>query len=519
MSNQPSIFVGIASYRDTETQWTLADLFRKATHPDRIVVGICWQFVPGEDDDCFKVETRPDRQRVVKFHASESQGACWARHQVQKLWHGEDYILQIDSHMRFVEGWDEKCLATLADCPSGKALLSTYPPPYLPPDDCSNFLPVMFASEFNEAGILGLRSRAVQLADAPPKPTPSAFVAGGFQFGPGAMWHDVPYDPYLYFQGEEITLAARLWTHGWDIFTPNRVLVYHDYTNRGRPRHWTDQKDWPKLNLRAAKRARHLLRMEDVEDSEALAEIEKYGLGAARDLAAYEAFARLGFKARTIDGKSPAQVESDLAPDRRKMRCQTVFGGIWRSNGWGSPETRSGAGSTLAATRMLRERLPPLFDLLGVQSLCDAGCGDFNWLNGATGRLRHYFGFDVVEEAVTANRTKFGDRKNHFFNTIDITSEQLPEADMILCRDCLTHLPISYVKQALTLFRRSGARYLLASLHRTGAENQDLRVGGWHPYDLTRAPFGLPEPRLTIGEAAEGGTKFLGLWLASDLPQ
>ena len=50
----PRIFVQIASYRDPDCQNTVKDLFEKAAHPERIFVGICWQFIKGEDDDCFR---------------------------------------------------------------------------------------------------------------------------------------------------------------------------------------------------------------------------------------------------------------------------------------------------------------------------------------------------------------------------------------------------------------------------------------------------------------------------------
>jgi hypothetical protein len=39
----PRIFVSIAAYRDPECQWTVRDLFRQATHPQRVHVGIVWQ--------------------------------------------------------------------------------------------------------------------------------------------------------------------------------------------------------------------------------------------------------------------------------------------------------------------------------------------------------------------------------------------------------------------------------------------------------------------------------------------
>jgi len=90
----PRIFVNIASYRDPECQWTVKDLFDKAEHPERIFVGICWQCVPIEDDDCFRVETRPKQVRFKKFQAKDSRGVGWARHHSQSLWDGEEFTLQ-----------------------------------------------------------------------------------------------------------------------------------------------------------------------------------------------------------------------------------------------------------------------------------------------------------------------------------------------------------------------------------------------------------------------------------------
>ena len=109
--SEPRIFVNIAAYRDTECQWTVKDLFEKARAPERIFVGLCWQFVPEEDQDCFLVPSpRPEQTRIVEFDANKSLGACWARHHAEKLWQGEEYYLQIDSHMRFAPDWDDRLL-------------------------------------------------------------------------------------------------------------------------------------------------------------------------------------------------------------------------------------------------------------------------------------------------------------------------------------------------------------------------------------------------------------------------
>lgn len=512
------IFVGIASYRDPECRWTVKDLFEKARHPDRVTVGLCLQLVPGEDEDCELVTDRPDQCRVIHVHAKDSQGACWARSKVQSLWQGEDYVLQIDSHMRFVEGWDELLIAMLAECPSPRAVLSTYPMAYEPPDQLAPPVVVtIMAKAFDESGVLMFRSRGDAPVDDPPPPVPTPFVAAGLLFGPGRIVEDVPYDPRLYFQGEEITLAVRLWTHGWDIFTPNRPVAWHDYTKRpARARHWSDNTDWGKLNDLSLRRVRHVLGMEVSRDPEVLNDVGRYGLGSARSLAAYEAFSGVDFTARLVNGK--AETLPNDAPDaERPVKARRdMFTAIWRNNGWRCPETRSGHGSTLDATVVLRKRLSALFEELGIRILVDAGCGDLNWMQTISAELRLYLGFDIVEGMVAELRERYAGRRNHFFATADVVTDALPEGDALLCRDCLTHLPPAQAVAALARFKQSGSRYLLATTHATG-RNRWVATGAWYPMDLTAAPFNLPPPRHLLSEDLRGTTKSLGVWCMDDI--
>ena len=129
------IFVQIASYRDTECQHTVKNLFERAAHPERVFVGICWQYDPEEDSTCFEVAPpRPDNVRISAYHWNESRGVCWARHEAQKLYKNEDYVLMIDSHIRFVESWDTLLIKELADCDAKKPLISCHPASYTPPN-------------------------------------------------------------------------------------------------------------------------------------------------------------------------------------------------------------------------------------------------------------------------------------------------------------------------------------------------------------------------------------------------
>ncbi len=288
------IFISIASYRDPECQWTVKDLFEKAKYPERIFVGICWQFIAEEDAAFFEVDTRPEQVRRVDFDARESKGACWAKVQAMSLWQGEEYILNIDSHMRFAQDWDEQMLDTLAMCPSEKALLSTYPAIYVPPNTLTPSTPQLVVKEFNEKSkVLHLRSYNRQLT----KPKRNAFVAGGFIFAKAELFQQIPWDENIYFYGEEITFALRAWTHGWDCYTPHLCSIFHYYGRGDEAKHASDNKKWHEIDKQSKRRVLHIMGTEIVDD----VEIEPcYQLGKIRDLAAYQRFSGVDFKALSI---------------------------------------------------------------------------------------------------------------------------------------------------------------------------------------------------------------------------
>ncbi len=515
----PRILVSIASYRDTECQWTIRDLFEKASEPARVSVGVCWQFIREEDTDCFAERARPEQCRVIEVDARESRGVCWARARIlEELWAGEEYVLQIDAHSRFARHWDETLIGTLRACPSERAVLSTYPASYVPPDKLgADTIARISPKEFDDRGILTFGSKAIAAADAPGLPEPTLFVGAGLIFAPSQAFREVPYDPHIYFLGEEITLAARLWTHGWDLFIPNRVTVYHEYSERpNKRRHWHDHKRWIELSERAARRIRHLLGTESSADAEALRELERFGLGAQRTLAEYERLTGVDFKRRLIGGKTREEMEAALPREALRKRIAERFTEIWRSNGWGCAESRSGPGSTLAQTETLRRRLPETFASLGVRTLVDAGCGDLNWVSTLSDQLDLYLGYDVVEDLVAELRRRYAGRRTHFFNAADITEHVLARADALLCRDVLTHLSLPLAQEALDLLRKSGARYLIATTFPRG-RNDPIRIGGWQPMDLCAPPFSLPAPKLLIAEGLQNSAKSLGVWALEHL--
>src|SRR5690606_11344530 len=124
-------------------------------NPERVFFGICWQYDPQDDAKCFvEPAPRPDQVRINPYHWRDSKGVCWARHQAQQLWNGEDYVLMIDSHMRFVQGWDEKMIVELQQCDSKKPIISCHPAAYTPPNNLAqNPRPtILRAHPFNAQG-------------------------------------------------------------------------------------------------------------------------------------------------------------------------------------------------------------------------------------------------------------------------------------------------------------------------------------------------------------------------------
>lgn len=137
------IFVSIAAYRDPQLVPTLQDCLSKARNPARLRFGICWQHGPEERSLPYQ---RDDRFRTLDVAWRDSRGACWARAEIMKLWEGEEWFLQVDSHCRFAPSWDNKLLRLVQQTASPKPIMSTYASPFTPgPNEVLEGAPLQIA--------------------------------------------------------------------------------------------------------------------------------------------------------------------------------------------------------------------------------------------------------------------------------------------------------------------------------------------------------------------------------------
>lgn len=108
--SESTIFVSIASYRDSEIIPTINSIIENASLPHRIYVGLVFQSSNEEYDVFERSSSLPlpwanTNLRKIYLHYQDATGPCYARYLAQSLYRGEDYFLQIDSHMRFRKKW------------------------------------------------------------------------------------------------------------------------------------------------------------------------------------------------------------------------------------------------------------------------------------------------------------------------------------------------------------------------------------------------------------------------------
>lgn len=304
------IFVSIASYNDPLLFFTLVELITKATNPENITVGIVDQSTQDRRSTINKLYFSK-QIRYVYCNILDTLGVCWARNIVFSLYDNEHYLLQIDSHMCFDKGWDRILIDKHNELLqiSDKPILTHY---------ADNF--------FYNNGFISCKKRSKNnIIVTLPRPTQilkednitlfyyayhyesdtsieGGHISGNFIFCNGNFINDVPYDPFLYFHGEEQNLAVRAYTRGWNIYHPNCAPLYHHYktVDPALDRfHWQADLSGKRffeldhLQRRSNERLLQLIYTDDLVNS-------GYGLGKIRTLDDYAKVSGIDYINRTI---------------------------------------------------------------------------------------------------------------------------------------------------------------------------------------------------------------------------
>lgn len=335
-----TIFVQIASYRDPELIKTIKDLVDKSDNPKNIRIVVCWQHAEDESLDIFRNEFTESVATVVnktkdhfgneflihKFYYNDakielidvdytkSHGACWARNFIQRLFKNEKYTLQLDSHHRFVNNFDTVMINMLEKLRkrSPKPLITAYLPSYDPDNEPNGRVQEAWKMNFDRfipEGAVFFRPSKMESSELKMDALPARFYSAHFAFADGSFAKEVKHDPFYFFHGEEISISARAYTHGYDLYHPTRIVAWHEYTRKNRTKIWDDhttinrnkgliQLDWVQRNNSCHNRNRILFEMDGHNRNEI--DFAEYGFGDIRNVEDYEKYSGINFKLRGV---------------------------------------------------------------------------------------------------------------------------------------------------------------------------------------------------------------------------
>ena len=211
-----------------------------------------------------------DQIDVYQMEAELAVGPVFARHIGHRLYRGEYYSMQSDSHVTFTKGWDVDIIEQMEATGDEMAVLSTYLTDIVGSIDPHTGLslrktrPIMCNTEY-EGGAQGKHLRHLSQPEGIPDihgmpqlqvstlfsfnveanndtqssqkdvlalfATKKPYWAAGYSFSRGHFVATVPYDLYqpMIFQGEEMSIGLRGFTIGYDYFAPEKSVCFHHY--------------------------------------------------------------------------------------------------------------------------------------------------------------------------------------------------------------------------------------------------------------------------------------------------
>ena len=309
-----NIFIQIASYKDPELLSTIRDCIKNADFPENLKFCIGWQ---RDINDSLEEFTNDPRFIILSIPYKETKGCCWMRNKIQKFYGGEKYTLQLDSHHRFIKGWDTTLINMLTNLQKkghNKPLITTYVPSYNPEKDPEERVLVPWKINFDRATddgqILFIPSyidNFKKLSD----PIPAQFYSAHFAFTLGIFCNEVQHDPKLYFTGEEMNITIRAFTYGYDLFHPHIVVVWHEYTRKNRTKHWDDDKEWWKKDFSSKDHYKTF-----IENMKKIDPINRYGLGKERNIEDYVNYHLLDKDKKDKNDKNDKKDKNDKNDDK-----------------------------------------------------------------------------------------------------------------------------------------------------------------------------------------------------------
>jgi len=192
-----------------------------------------------------------------------------------------------------------------------------------------------------------------------------------------------------------------------------------------------------------------------------------------------------------------------------------TFNRIYADGKWGrdvAGNGTSGTGSTLEITREYRAYIEQFVKTHHVNSVVDAGCGDWRFSRAIDWNNASYLGIDIASDVIASVRNKY-EKGRVTFQVGDITDE-LPSADLLISKDVLQHLSNTLVQKFIRNNVRKGKYKWVILTNDRGSKNYDIDSGGYRAIDVAAPPFdvrGLVDLPIRFGNEATKISSLLDL--------
>lgn len=226
------------------------------------------------------------------------------------------------------------------------------------------------------------------------------------------------------------------------------------------------------------------------------------------------------------DGEGPIEKMASNAVS--KTKAEEAFSDVYARSVW---TEGSGPGSTLAFNEeAYMPFLSGLIRTLPITRIVDLGCGDWQFsrhlvlpLCSSIHGLR-YDGFDCVRELVERNNDTFATDQVHFHH-LDLTCpdaiDQIPDADIVLIKDVLQHLPDEDVTRITS---QLAARFNIVIITNCMSEGivPDIPVGDWRKLNVDHYPLSAAHASRLFtyhGKEVAVGGKYRDWFVGANVPR
>ena len=184
-----------------------------------------------------------------------------------------------------------------------------------------------------------------------------------------------------------------------------------------------------------------------------------------------------------------------------QKHLEMTFTKIYAMGEW-DDEGFSFSGSQMAVTKKYVQFLQDFLQKNHIRSVVDIGCGDWAFSRYIDWRNIHYIGIDIVKSVVERNNQLFATPSIHFVYA-NVLEEDLPDADLVLCKDVFQHLSNADITKLLKKFRKFKHCLITDYVdpNTLSSNNQDILSGGYHPIDLTKPPFRVKGKKVLLFQA------------------